>query len=198
MAQINPTDWAQIISAVGTMIAAVVAVIAAIHSFRSAKQNNETNEQLIRPRVVVYVDNSHHNIAYLDLIILNEGGGLARDIKLAVSGDEPSLRFSDNTDKPLSSLDAIEHGITVMPARSSRSYFMMSIDTKDDTKKILDLKTDISINYTDSTGKKKYQDAFRLDFKSLPKMRLVEKAESDRKKIITEMKNITKVLKDKK
>lgn len=198
MEQISPTDWAQIISAVGAMTAAIVAVIAAIQSYGSAKQNNETNEQMIRPRVVVYVENSLHNIAYLDLVILNEGGGLARDINLVVNGDEPSLRFSDNTDKSLSSLDAIKHGITVLPARSSRSYFMMSSDTKDDTKKILDLKTDVSISYTDSTNKKKYQDIFRLDFKSLPKMRLVDKAESDRKKIIAEMKNITKALEDKK
>lgn len=197
MAQISPTDWAQIISAVGAMTAAIVAVIAAIQSYRSAKQNNDTNEQMIRPRVVVYVENSLHNIAYLDLVILNEGGGLARDINLVVSGDEPSLRFSDNTDKSLSSLDAIKHGIAVLPARTSRSYFMMSSDTKDDTKKILDLETDISIGYTDSTGKKKYQDTFRLDFKSLPKMRLVEKAETDRKKIIAEMKNITKALENK-
>ena len=145
MAQISPTDWAQIISAVGAMTAAIVAVIAAIQSYRSAKQYNDTNEHMIRPRVVVYVENSLHNIAYLDLVILNEGGGLARDINLVVSGDEPSLRFSDNTDKPLSSLDAIKHGITVLPARSSRSYFMMSSDTKDDTKKILDLKNSINI-----------------------------------------------------
>ena len=43
MEQISPTDWAQIISAVGAMTAAIVAVIAAIQSYGSAKQNNETN-----------------------------------------------------------------------------------------------------------------------------------------------------------
>ena len=40
------TDWAQIISAVGTMMAAIVAVVAAIQSYRSARQSNETNEQM--------------------------------------------------------------------------------------------------------------------------------------------------------
>jgi len=41
--ELKPTDWAEIISAIGTMIAAIVAVIAAFQSYRSAEQNNETN-----------------------------------------------------------------------------------------------------------------------------------------------------------
>ena len=81
------TDWAQIISAVGTMMAAIVAVVAAIQSYRSARQSNETNEQMIRPRVIVYVENSKQDISFIDLIICNEGGGFARDITFNTTGD---------------------------------------------------------------------------------------------------------------
>jgi hypothetical protein len=52
---VTAADWAQVVGAAGTMITAIVAVIAARQAFSSAKENRETNEQMTRPQVVVYV-----------------------------------------------------------------------------------------------------------------------------------------------
>lgn len=190
------TDWAQIIGAIGTMAAAIVAVIAAIQSFRSAKQNNETNEQMIRPRVVVYVESSKHDIAFIDLVVLNEGGGLARDIKFTISGDDPPMSFSDGTDKHLSDFDVISKGIKVLPARTSRSYFVLSTIGQID--EILALNSHITVEYTDSSHTKEYSDTFDLDFVSLPKMKFVEKEISNQKKLVDEIGKIRKTLETRK
>lgn len=195
-ASITTSDWAQILSATGTLIAAIVAVVAALQSYRSAKQSNETNEQLTRPRVVVYADNSKYEISYIDLVIFNEGGGLARNIEFTVSGDDPPVSFSDGKNKHLSDLDVITKGIKVLPAKSSRSYFVLS--TLGQVEEIMALNSHIGITYTNSSGTKKYNDTFSLDFTSLPKMRFTEKEVSQQKKLTQEVEKIRRVLEKKK
>ena len=189
---LSSTDFAQIFSAIGTMIAAIVAVIAAAHSYRSARENNETNEQMIRPRVVVYVDNSNYEIAFMDLVVLNEGGGLARDIQFTISGDDLPVSFSDGSDKNLSDFEVIKKGIKVLPAKSSRSYFVLSTIGQID--KILALDSYVTIRYSDSSGTKKYEDKFSLDFASLPKMRFKKEEAVNQKKIAGEIKKIREIL----
>jgi len=186
------SDWAQVIAAIGTMAAATVAVVAAVQSYRSAKQNNETNEQMVRPRVVVYVDNSEQDISFVDLVILNEGGGLARDIRFTVSGDDPPMSFSDGSAKQLSDFDVISKGIKVLPAKASRSYFMLS--TIGQVDEILALQSSLAVTYANSNGTKQYEDVFDLDFNSLPKMRFTKEETSNQKKLVGEVKKIRKVL----
>lgn len=81
------------------MIAAIVAVIAAFQSYRSAKQNNDTNEQMIRPRLAVYVESTEVVKSFIDIVVLNEGGGLARDICFSIKGDASLSDSSWTTDK---------------------------------------------------------------------------------------------------
>lgn len=193
---LSAADWAQIISALGTMVAAVVAVIAAVQSYRSAKQNNETNEQMIRPRVVVYIENSENNISFMDLVIRNEGGGLARDVIFRVKGDDLPMSFSDGKDKHLSDFDVIKSGIKVIPAGITRRYFILSMSGQ--VEQILALKCTVEIEYKNSTRNKLYKDSFDLDFASLPKMKFTEKEISNQKKIAGEIEKIRKVLEKKK
>lgn len=163
--ELKPTDWAEIISAIGTMIAAIVAVVAAFQSYRSAKQNNETNEQIIRPRVAVYVESTGASKNLIDIVVLNEGGGLARDICFSIKGEDLELNHqSEGVDK-LSKLRVIKYGITMLPSKSKRRYFILSAIGC--YEKLLKNKTEVSVEYTDITGKKKYSDSFLLDFASL-------------------------------
>ena len=166
--ELKPTDWAEIISAIGTMIAAIVAVIAAFQSYRSAEQNNETNEQIIRPRVVVYLDSAKAGVNFIDMIILNEGGGLARNIKFSIEGEDMELEYQQKDVKKLSDLVVIKNGMSILPSRERRKYFLLSIKGNDRYKALLKRRTELNVSYTDITGKKKYSDSFLLDFANLP------------------------------
>lgn len=163
--ELKPTDWAEIISAIGTMIAAIVAVIAAFQSYRSAKQNNDTNEQMIRPRLAVYVESTEVVKSFIDIVVLNEGGGLARDICFSIKGEDLELNCQSEGIDKLSKLRVIKHGITMLPSKNKRRYFILS--TVGCYEKLLKNKTEVGVHYTDITGKKKYSDSFLLDFASL-------------------------------
>ena len=163
--ELKPTDWAEIISAIGTMIAAIVAVIAAFQSYRSAKQNNDTNEQMIRPRLAVYVESTEVVKSFIDIVVLNEGGGLARDICFSIKGEDLELNCQSEGIDKLSKLRVIKHGITMLPSKNKRIYFILS--AVGCYKKLLKNKTEVGVHYTDITGKKKYSDSFLLDFASL-------------------------------
>lgn len=163
--ELKPTDWAEIISAIGTMIAAIVAVIAAFQSYRSAKQNNDTNEQMIRPRLAVYVESTEVVKSFIDIVVLNEGGGLARDICFSIKGEDLELNCQSEGIDKLSKLRVIKHGITMLPSKNKRRYFILS--AVGCYEKILKNKTEVGVHYTDITGKKKYSDSFLLDFASL-------------------------------
>lgn len=192
-------DWAllaQLVTACGTLVAAIVAVIAAKQSYASAKQSNETNEQMIRPRVVVYVDNSEDDVSLIDLVVSNEGGGFARNIKFSVEGDKPPMSFSDGRDLDLTNFDVIKNGINLLSAHSSRRYFILSAVGQVD--KILNLKTTVKLSYTNSSRDKKYEDSFELDFVSLPKMRFRDRNQSNQKKIASEIEKIRKNMEKKK
>ena len=186
------TDWAQIISAVGTMMAAIVAVIAAIQSYRSARQNNETNEQMIRPRVIVYVENSKQDISFIDLVICNEGGGFARDITFNTTGDPIPMEYSNGTKKTLGEFDVIKKGIRMLPAKSSRRYFILSMVGQVD--EMLSKNTFVKVSYKNSAGDKSYTDQFLLDFVSLPRMQFTDRNESARKKLANETEQIRKLM----
>lgn len=163
--ELKPTDWAEIISAIGTMIAAIVAVIAAFQSYRSAKQNNDTNEQMIRPRLAVYVESTEVVKSFIDIVVLNEGGGLSRDICFSIKGEDLELNCQSEGIDKLSKLRVIKHGITMLPSKNKRRYFILS--AVGCYKKLLKNKTEVGVHYTDITGKKKYSDSFLLDFASL-------------------------------
>ena len=163
--ELKPTDWAEIISAIGTMIAAIVAVIAAFQSYRSAKQNNETNEQMIRPRLAVYVESTEAAKNFIDIVVLNEGGGLARDICFSIKGEDLELNCQSEGIDKLSKLRVIKHGITMLSSKNKRRYFILS--AVGCYEKLLKNKTEVGVHYTDITGKKKYSDSFLLDFASL-------------------------------
>ena len=163
--ELKPTDWAEIISAIGTMIAAIVAVIAAFQSYRSAKQNNDTNEQMIRPRLAVYVESTEVVKSFIDIVVLNEGGGLARDICFSIKGEDLELNCQSEGIDKLSKLRVIKHGITMLPSKNKRRYFILSAVSC--YEKLLKNKTEVGVHYTDITGKKKYSDSFLLDFASL-------------------------------
>ena len=190
--ELKPTDWAEIISAIGTMIAAIVAVIAAFQSYRSAKQNNDTNEQMIRPRLAVYVESTEVVKSFIDIVVLNEGGGLARDICFSIKGEDLELNCQSEGIDKLSKLRVIKHGITMLPSKNKRRYFILS--AVGCYKKLLKNKTEVGVHYTDITGKKKYSDSFLLDFASLSDSSWTTDKDRAFKVISNELPNISKSL----
>ncbi len=190
--ELKPTDWAEIISAIGTMIAAIVAVIAAFQSYRSAEQNNETNEQMIRPRVAVYVESTEASKNLIDIVVLNEGGGLARNICFSIKVEDLELNCQSEGIDKLSKLRVIKHGIAMLPSKGKRRYFIVSAIGC--YEKLLKNKTEIEVNYTDITGKKKYSDSFLLDFASLSDSSWTTDKDRAFKVISNELPNISKSL----
>lgn len=162
---LSPTDITQITSAIGTMIAAIVAVVAAVQSYRSAKQNNETNEQMIRPRVVVTVRSTKAAKNFIELVVLNDGGGLARDIKLRVLKDDLELMHQKPDVTAMSDLRVFKRGIAILPSGGEREYFILSVAGI--YEEILKKQSTVAVQYKDATGKKHYNDEFVLDFASL-------------------------------
>ena len=150
---VSPADIAQIISAAGTMIAAIVAVIAAVQSYRSAKKNNETNEQMIRPRVVVLVRSTEAAKNFIDLVVMNDGGGVARNIKLRVNQDDLELTHQFNGQKTMSDLKVFKNGIATLPAGTERKYYILSLVGQYE-KRILEKESIINISYSDANRKK--------------------------------------------
>ena len=192
MTGLTLVDWAQVVSALGAMIAAIVAVIASFQSYESAKQNNETNEQMIRPRIAVYVESTKVAEKLIDLVVLNEGGGLARDICFSIKGEDLELNNQSEGIDKLSKLRVIKHGITMLPSKNSRRYFILSADSC--YEKLLKNKTEVGVRYTDITGKKKYNDSFLLDFVSLSDSSWTTDKDKALKVISNELPEISKSL----
>lgn len=163
---ISTTEWTQIVSAVGTMIAAIVAVVAAIASYRSAKQNNETNEQMVRPRVVVYVESDTTSIQIINLVVRNDGGGLARSVTLSLDGDDIDVEEWVSKNNSLSGHVLFQSGIEVLPSHSENKYSLLSLIGQ--YEQLLAKRTLVKLKYTDSTKRKTYSDSYALDFASLP------------------------------
>ena len=120
---------------------------------------------MIRPRLAVYVESTEVVKSFIDIVVLNEGGGLARDICFSIKGEDLELNCQSEGIDKLSKLRVIKHGITMLPSKNKRRYFILS--AVGCYKKLLKNKTEVGVHYTDITGKKKYSDSFLLDFASL-------------------------------
>lgn len=192
---LSTSEWTQIVSAIGTMIAAIVAVIAAIASYRSAKQNNETNEQMVRPRVVVYIESDISSIQIINLIVRNDGGGLARNINLDLDGDDIAVEKWVSKNELLSGHVIFKSGIEVLPSHSENKYSLLSLIGQYD--QLLSKHSLIKIEYTDSTSKKSYSESYSLDFASLPNGKWSNADTKAPAAIANELKNIRRILEKK-
>jgi hypothetical protein len=155
---LSTSEWTQIASAIGTMIAAIVAVIAAIASYRSAKQNNETNEQMVRPRVAVYIESDISSIQIINLVVRNDGGGLARNVTLNLDGDDIDVEEWVSKNNLLSGHVLFKSGIEVLPSHSENKYSLLSLIGQ--YEQLLTKQTLIMLKYTDSTKKKTYTESY--------------------------------------
>lgn len=195
MADLSTTEWAQIVSALGTMIAAIVAVIAAIVSYRSAKQNNETNEQMVRPRVMAYIESDVTSVQIINLIIRNDGGGLARNVELGLGGDDIQVENWVSKNELLSGHVLFHSGIEVLPSHSERKYSILSLVGQ--YEQLLTKQFTIKLKYVDSTKRKKYTESYRLDFASLPSGKWSNADTKAPATIATEIQKIRKILEKK-
>ena len=80
----------------------------------------------------------------------------------------------------------------MLPSKGKRRYFIVSAIGC--YEKLLKNKTEIEVNYTDITGKKKYSDSFLLDFASLSDSSWTTDKDRAFKVISNELPNISKSL----
>ncbi|MDR0591582.1 MAG: hypothetical protein LBG75_03475 [Candidatus Nomurabacteria bacterium] len=190
---VTAIDLATVISAVATAVAAVMAVIAAIQSHKAAKESRETNEQLIRPHISVYIQQSQTApMSFVDIVVKNDGGGVARSIKFDVLDDGLELTFQYNGKTKISDLNFIRDGIELLSQGEKRTYLLMQISNSEHYNELFKKNVVINVSYTNGRGKKQYHDSFRLDFNSLPEIELADENTKAPKNIVKELKNINK------
>ena len=184
-------NWAQIVGALGTLLAALVAVFAARLSYRSAMENHETNEQMIRPRVAVSIKPTKASKNLIDLVVSNHGNGIARDISLSLSGDDFMLDHYGKDRPVLSTLRVFSTGIKLLTPHEERQYYIVSLMGRYED--LLAVTTSVNINYTGDTGKR-YSDTFLLDFSSFSDSGWTDKNAEAGKNIAKELEQIRRLL----
>ena len=65
------------------------------------------------------------------------------------------LEYQQKNVKKLSDLVVIKNGMSILPSRERRKYFLLSIKGNDRYKALLKRRTELNVSYTDITGKKK-------------------------------------------
>jgi hypothetical protein len=189
----NIADWSGIISAGAAAVAAIMAVVAAFQSHKAAKESRETNEQLIRPHISVYIQQSKTApMSFVDIVVKNDGGGVARNIKFDVDDDgvELNTQFSNKT--KISELNFIKDGMELLSQGEQRTYLLIRIRNSEHYKELFEKNVIVKVKYSSSRGKKRYNEEFRLDFNSLPEIELSDENVKAPKNIVKELKSINK------
>lgn len=121
----------------------------------------KSEKERLRPRIVVFLEQREEWLNLVDLVIANQGQGLAKEIIFELRGDIKLI--SDN--KKLSQLMIIKNGIKDFPSQKILKLPLVSLVGRLDELENKNLK--IFVNYKDEGKIKNYSDTFALDFKSL-------------------------------
>jgi hypothetical protein len=184
-------NWAQIVSAIGTLIAAIVAVIAARQSYKSSQENSKTHEQMIRPRVAISIQSTKANKNFIDVVISNHGSTIARNIKFKIEGDDLELDYQQEGHEILSKLQVFQKGIKLLAPGEERRYYILSLVGRYEN--LMTKETSIAASYVADEGRV-YDDSFALDFSSFSDSSWTDENMKAPKNIADELKAIRKIL----
>jgi hypothetical protein len=188
-------NWAQIVGAIGTLVAAIVAVIAARQSYKSAQENSKTHEQMIRPRVALSIQSTKASKNFIDIVITNHGGTLARNIRFKVRGDDLELNHQQEGHETLSKLQVFQKGIKLLAPNEERRYYILSLIGRYED--LMTRKTSVNVSYATDEGRY-YTESFPLDFSGFSDSRWTDDNMKAPKNIADELKAIRKILEKRK
>lgn len=192
---LSAADWAQIIAAIGTVVAAAMAVYAAVQSRRSSRENRILNDSMTRPRISIFVQSTAAAKNFIDLIVSNDGHGLARNISFKVEGDDLDLDHQLPHLNKLSQLRVIQQGIKTLSPGDRRNYYILSVIGK--YEEIMEKQTTIHVEYEGDSKREPYKDSFVLDFSSLSESGWRSEDERALANITNELKKIAKGINNK-
>jgi len=164
---------------------------------KTVKTMNAANEANNRPVVSIGLKERDESISFLNLVVLNAGKGLARDIAFEVEGDNFTTKEVGQKKEKIKGFRVIKNGVRSLAPGESRSHWFMSIMGRID--EIQKINTTIKLTYFNSDKSRKYTDSFRLDFLSLPEYSLgnepIYKISKEMEKVCKELEQIRRGLK---
>lgn len=134
----------------------VVLIAAAFFGRRQLNEAKELREAQTRPFVVIDLGSSAHTL--FDLVVKNIGPTLARDVRFEF---DPPIRSTDDDLDP-NKVKMFREGIsTLAPGKEIRTLFETGPARHESE---LPDTYEVTVSYSDQTGKRKYQERIDLDF----------------------------------
>lgn len=166
-------------------IVAFSTLVYAILTWRLVSETRRMRLAQTEPMVSVTYLVRQHGVNYVDFCVKNVGAGPAFDIQLAVEPDSRTF------DRKLTELNIFKNGITYLGPGDERRFFLTFMDpgADDDAWEPFKVRT----NYRDAIGKEK-AGRFVIDLSEI--VGLYQLGKSPVHEIASELKNLTKELKD--
>jgi hypothetical protein len=152
----NPTTTTDVLQTVFIGLQLLVLTAAAVYGRRQLKEARELREAQTRPFVIIDLGSSAHTL--FDLVVKNIGPTLARDVRFEF---DPPIRSTDGDLDP-NKLKMFREGIsTLAPGKEIRTLFERGPARH---KSDLPDTYEVTVAYTDQTGKRAYEEKIDLDF----------------------------------
>jgi len=152
----DPTTTTEIAQTVFIGLQLVVLAAAAVFGRRQFNEAKELREAQTRPFVVIDLGSSAHTL--FDLVVKNIGPTLARNVRFEFN---PPIRSTDDTLDP-NKLKMFREGIsTLAPGKEIRTLFEKGPARHESE---LPDTYEVTVSYTDQTGKRNYEEKIDLDF----------------------------------
>ncbi len=156
MPESDPTSMTDVVRTVFIGLQLVVLIAAAFFGRRQLNEAKELREAQTRPFVVIDLDSSAHTL--FDLVVKNIGPTLARDVRFEF---DPPIRSTDDDLDP-NKIKMFREGIsTLAPGKEIRTLFETGPARH---KSELPDTYEVTVSYSDQTGKRQYQERVDLDF----------------------------------
>lgn len=152
----SPDAW----SAIAAAATLVVAVVAAGFAWRQVREAQKTREEQAQPFVVVDLDRTEASRIHMDLVIVNTGTTLAKDVRVAFDPPLRSTLTERNQQYDLADAAIISHGIPTMPP--GREFRMLFESMPGLFESDLPRTYGAVVSFRDSRGRP-YQLDYRLD-----------------------------------
>lgn len=152
----DPTTATEVLATVFLGVQLLVLTAAAIFGRRQLNEARELREAQTRPFVVIDLGSSAHTL--FDLVVKNIGPTLARDVRFQF---DPPIESTDEDLDP-NKIKAFREGIsTLAPGKEIRTLFEKGPDRH---KSDLPDAYEVTITYTDQSGRRRYTETIDLDF----------------------------------
>lgn len=121
----------------------------------------QTEDARYRPRVTLYIQQREDWVNFIDLFIVNNGEGSAKDVRFTIEKDLELL----NKDSHLSQVQIIKNGLSILTPKQVLKLPLLTLIGR--VSELKNYSSKVSIAYSDNEGSKSYVDEVILDFKGL-------------------------------